>query len=165
MRDPRVFVTLSCAVTCSTVAWPCTSDRSFTLQLWALLWCSEVHEWEACACQHSKVTLGVLRLGQEMQTQNSTNIPVPVLEKTFKAARLPFYEIHLVSGSFISEEPEQREDGVSYDFCKPACPTSTWQAHFLHTTICLSLFQVSFCLACLFSSSVFSSQWYLVPPL
>lgn len=59
----------------------------------------------------------------------------------------------------------QRQDGVSYDFCKPACPTSTWQAHFLHTIICFCLFQVCFCLACLFYASVFSPQWSLVPPL
>lgn len=35
---------------------------------------------------HSKANLGILRLSQE------TNIPTSVLEKPFKAARVPFYE-------------------------------------------------------------------------
>lgn len=30
-----------------------------------------------------------------------------MLEKPFKAARVSFYEIHLVSGFFISEEPDR----------------------------------------------------------
>ena len=85
-------------------------------------------------------------------TLNSGNTPTPVLERPFNAARVPHCEIHMVSGSFISEEHEQRQDRVPHVLSKPACHTSTWQALPQHTTICFCLLQV-----CFFSCSPFLS--------
>lgn len=43
-------------------------------------------------------------------TLNSGNTSTPVLEKPFNTARVARCKIRSVSGSFISEQPEQRQD-------------------------------------------------------
>ena len=92
----------------------------------------------------------IWRENTKASTLISGNTPTPVLEKPFNNTRVPHCKIHLVFGSFISEEPEERRDWVPYDLCKPAHHTSAWQAFPPRTTICLQLLQV-----CFFSCSPF----------